>query len=96
MLIVSGLFGVVAPPDPIPHYKLKMSAALPGTGRLSTWWRPRLTAALAEQLRGRVVWDLLPQEHSAAHGARNSNLMPCPGEPHRAAHETPFDARTRN
>jgi uncharacterized protein len=66
VLVVSGLWGVVGPGDPIPYYKLKMSASLPGIGRLSTWWRPRLTAALAEQLRGRFVWDLLPQEHSAA------------------------------
>src|SRR5690606_7964852 len=40
--IVSGLWGLVAPDDPIPHYKLKMSAALPDLGRLSTWWKPRL------------------------------------------------------
>lgn len=62
----SGLWGVVAPDDPIPYYKLKMSASLPGTGKLSTWWRPQLDEALVPALHGRVVWDLLPQEHSAA------------------------------
>lgn len=62
----SGLWGVVAADDPIPYYKLKMSASLPGFGRLSTWWRPQLDEALAPALRGRVVWDLLPQEHAAA------------------------------
>jgi len=66
LLIVSGLWGVAGPRDPIPHYKLKMSASLPGFGRLSAWWRPRLTDALAAHLRGRVVWDLLPNEHAAA------------------------------
>lgn len=66
LLVISGLWGVVAPSDPIPYYKLKMSATVPGLGKLSSWWRPRLTAALAEHLRGRIVWDLLPQEHSAA------------------------------
>src|SRR3954467_5680509 len=35
--IVSGLWGIVAPGDPLPPYKLKMSAALPDLGRLSTW-----------------------------------------------------------
>jgi uncharacterized protein len=64
--IVSGLFGLVAPLDPIPHYRLKMSAALPETGRLSTWWRPRLAPVLADLAHDAVVWDLLPQEHSAA------------------------------
>ena len=66
VLTVSGLWGVVAPPDPIPHYKLKMSASVQPLGRLSTWWRPALTEALAGHLRGRIVWDLLPIEHAAA------------------------------
>jgi cytoplasmic iron level regulating protein YaaA (DUF328/UPF0246 family) len=66
ILIFSGLWGAVAPDDPIPYYKLKMGASLPPLGKLSTWWRPRLTAALAPRLRGRTVWDLLPIEHSAA------------------------------
>lgn len=66
LLTVSGLWGLVAPADPIPHYKLKMSARLPELGRLSTFWRPRLTAALAPRLAGAVLWDLLPIEHAAA------------------------------
>jgi cytoplasmic iron level regulating protein YaaA (DUF328/UPF0246 family) len=66
LLIVSGLWGVSAPGDPIPAYRLKMSAALPPLGRLATWWRPRLTAALAPHVAGRLVWDLLPGEHAAA------------------------------
>jgi cytoplasmic iron level regulating protein YaaA (DUF328/UPF0246 family) len=63
---VSGLWGRVAPGDPIPHYKLKMSAALPDLGRLSTWWKPRLAPVLAALADGAVVWDLLPIEHEAA------------------------------
>jgi hypothetical protein len=66
VLTFSGLWGAVAPDDPIPYYKLKMSAALAPLGRLSTWWRPHLSAALAPRLRGRTVWDLLPIEHAAA------------------------------
>jgi cytoplasmic iron level regulating protein YaaA (DUF328/UPF0246 family) len=65
-LIVSGLWGLVAPRDPIPDYRLKMGAALPGLGKLSTWWRGPLTDALDERVRGRLVWDLLPNEHAAA------------------------------
>jgi cytoplasmic iron level regulating protein YaaA (DUF328/UPF0246 family) len=63
---VSGLWGLVAPADPIPPYRLKMSAALPELGRLSTWWRPRLAPVLADLVADQVVWDLLPLEHTAA------------------------------
>ena len=64
--IFSGLWGVVAPADPIPDYKLKMSATLPRLGRLATWWRPAVTAALAPEVADATVWDLLPNEHRAA------------------------------
>ena len=66
VLILSGLWGLVAPGDPIPDYKLKMGATLGRSGRLASWWRDPLTAALAETARGRVVWNLLPAEHDAA------------------------------
>jgi len=65
-LVFSGLGGVVAPADPVPDHRLEMGARLAPLGRLSTWWRPRLTAALADRLARRVVWDLLPAEHAAA------------------------------
>lgn len=64
--IISGLWGVVQPADPIPDYKLKMGAALAPLGRLSTWWRPAITEALTPLVARRVVWDLLPNEHRAA------------------------------
>ena len=66
VVIFSGLWGLVAPLDPIPDYKLKMGAALPGLGKLSTLWRPHVPAALEPIVRRRTVWDLLPNEHSAA------------------------------
>lgn len=59
VLTFSGLWGAVAPGDPIPYYKLKM------TGR-AAFWRPALTEALVPRLQGRTVWDLLPIEHAAA------------------------------
>ena len=61
---LSGLWGLVAPGDPIPHYRLKASARLGDLGNLATWWRPRLARPLAELTSGRVVWDLLPIEHA--------------------------------
>lgn len=66
VLILSGLWGAVAPDDPLPDYKCKMGASLAPLGKLSTWWRPRLQPLLDERTAGRVVWNLLPQEHDAA------------------------------
>ena len=66
VLIFSGLWGAVAPDDPIPDYKCKMAAVLTPLGKLATWWRPRLAPLLDERTMGRVVWDLLPGEHDAA------------------------------
>jgi uncharacterized protein len=63
---LSALWGLAAPHDPICDYKLKMSASLDGLGRLAAWWRPRLAPVLAALVAGRVVWDLLPNEHAAA------------------------------
>ena len=74
VLTVSGLWGLVAPTDPIPHYKLKMSANVKPLGKLSTWWRPQLTAALAPRVERSLVWDLLPIEHTAA--VRWTDLAP--------------------
>lgn len=65
-LIVSGLWGVVAPSDPIPDYKLKMGVSLPRLGKLSTWWRDDLSARIADRAADRRVWNLLPIEHAAA------------------------------
>src|SRR5690606_26057054 len=66
VVVISALWGALAPRDPIPDSKLKMGASLPGLGRLSTWWRPRLGPLLDERARGRTVWNLLPNEHAAA------------------------------
>lgn len=66
VIVFSALWGLVRPNDSIPDYKLKMSASLDGIGRLSTFWRPLLGEALAQQTNRKVVWDLLPNEHSSA------------------------------
>ena len=66
VVIVSGLWGAVMPRDPVPAYRLKMSATLPELGKLSSWWREPLTAALVDLSRGRPIWNLLPKEHDAA------------------------------
>ncbi len=64
--VVSGLLGLARGDDPVPDYRLKMSANLAPLGKLSTWWRDALSAELARVGRRRFVVDLLPQEHRAA------------------------------
>jgi cytoplasmic iron level regulating protein YaaA (DUF328/UPF0246 family) len=66
VVIISGLWGLVTPADPISDYKLKMGAKLGRLGTLSTWWRADLSARLAERADSRTVWNLLPNEHAAA------------------------------
>jgi cytoplasmic iron level regulating protein YaaA (DUF328/UPF0246 family) len=66
LLVLSGVFGLVAPSDPIPDHKLKMSVSIGRMGKLSTWWRGPVSRELAARADGRTVWNLLPNEHAAA------------------------------
>lgn len=66
VVVVSGLLGLVGFDDPVPDYRVKMGASLKPMGKLSTWWRDPLSKALNEWAAGRVVIDLLPNEHRAA------------------------------
>jgi len=66
LLIATALLGFVGPFDAVPDHRLAMTDSLDGIGRLAAWWRPLLSEALALHLSGRVVWDLLPNEHAAA------------------------------
>ncbi len=72
IVVVSGLLGLVRGDDPVPDYRLKMGANLEPFGKLSTWWRDDLSAALNHYATGRsakqprILVDLLPKEHRAA------------------------------
>ena len=66
VLVVSALTGLSAWDDPVPDFRLKLSASLPPIGRLAPFWRPTLSAVLDEHLAGHTVVDLLPEEHRAA------------------------------
>ncbi len=66
VVVVSGLLGLVGFDDPVPDYRVKMGASLKPMGKLSTWWRNPLSNALNDWADGRVVIDLLPNEHRAA------------------------------
>ena len=65
-VIFSGLFGLLRPDDLIPNYRLKMDARVGDVGKVSTYWREPLSAALNELLTGQAVWNLLPGAHQAA------------------------------
>ena len=65
-VIFSGLFGLLRPDDLIPNYRLKMEAKLPGLGKLASYWRPLVSPPLNRALKGKFVWDLLPQAHRDA------------------------------
>lgn len=66
ILVPSGLYGLTTAADPVADYRLRLVVSLGRLGRLSTYWRPVLTASLAARCRGRVVVDLLPAEHGHA------------------------------
>ena len=76
VVVVSGLLGVVAAGDPVPDYRLKMAAKLPGIGPLAPWWKTRIAAALSEHARGATVVDLLPKEHAGAFDADATGRAP--------------------
>ncbi|GAB3568847.1 YaaA family protein [Spelaeicoccus albus] len=66
ILIVSALFGAVAPPDRIPAYRLSMGTNLPGLGRLSSWWKSRLAVPLTAYAHDQLVIDCRSSDYATA------------------------------
>ena len=65
--VVSGLWGLVAPDDPIPAYRLSMGVDLPGVGPLAAAWREPLAAELdARADGGELVVDCRSAAYLAA------------------------------
>jgi hypothetical protein len=65
VVIVSALTGAARFADPIPDYKLKMSARLDPLGGLARLWRAPVTAAVrAWAADADMVIDLLPGDHA--------------------------------
>ncbi len=56
--VTSSLFGLVAPGDRIPAYRLSGDAVLPGLGTVAGAWREVLGAAVTEQLGDGLLVDL--------------------------------------
>lgn len=66
LLVISALWGAVRPTDRIPAYRLSMGTALPDTGKLSSWWKPRLAPVLDELAADQVVVDCRSAAYAAA------------------------------
>ena len=66
VFVPSAVYGVTTAADPVADYRLKLLVSLGRLGKLSTFWRADVTAALARRTAGRTVVDLLPAEHAHA------------------------------
>jgi cytoplasmic iron level regulating protein YaaA (DUF328/UPF0246 family) len=58
LVIMSSLFGMVRPNDPIPSYRLSGDTNLPGTGVVGSYWRTHLGPVLGEAAGTGLVIDL--------------------------------------
>jgi hypothetical protein len=66
VLVVSALFGVLRPGDPIPAYRLSMDVELPGIGPLAAAWRPLLEPVIAAAAGDGLVVDCRSATYAAA------------------------------
>lgn len=70
VLIVSGLYGVVASRDSVARYEVSMAEPVEGLGKLNRWWRdhglPAILHAYLEAVRPPQVIDLLSLEYREA------------------------------
>lgn len=66
LLVISALWGAVRPTDRIPAYRLSMGTALPDTGKLGAWWKPRLTPVLNALAADGVIVDCRSAAYAAA------------------------------
>jgi uncharacterized protein len=72
VLIASALWGVVAPDDRIPSYRLSISARLPRIAGLAGYWRPALERTLPDD--GLVV-DLRSGGYAAAWTPKSASVV---------------------
>ncbi|MBP2414168.1 cytoplasmic iron level regulating protein YaaA (DUF328/UPF0246 family) [Arthrobacter stackebrandtii] len=66
VVVVSGLWGAVGFADSIPAYRLSMSVGLPGLGKLASYWKPKLAAAVAGHAEGHLLVDCRSSSYAAA------------------------------
>lgn len=66
VLVISALWGAIRFGDRVPAYRLSMATALPDVGRLASYWKPQLTAALAAHTDGELLVDCRSSTYAAA------------------------------
>ncbi|GAA1783176.1 MULTISPECIES: peroxide stress protein YaaA [Streptomonospora] len=66
VLVFSALWGVLAPGDRVPPYRLSMGSRLPGVGPLGAFWRARLSDLLDKRADGSAVVDCRSSTYAAA------------------------------
>ncbi|MFE4195277.1 YaaA family protein [Paenarthrobacter sp. NPDC056912] len=66
ILVVSALWGAIGFGDHVPAYRLSMGTALPDVGRLASYWKPQLTAALTRRAEGELLVDCRSSTYAAA------------------------------
>ncbi len=66
ILVVSALWGAIGFGDHVPAYRLSMGTALPDVGRLASYWKPQLNAALASRAEGKLLVDCRSSTYAAA------------------------------
>jgi cytoplasmic iron level regulating protein YaaA (DUF328/UPF0246 family) len=74
VLIASALWGVLRSGDRIPYYRFSAKAKLDGIGGLAAFWRPALTAALADE-EGSLVVDMRSGAYAAAWKPQHATLL---------------------
>ncbi|AOT04912.1 YaaA family protein [Arthrobacter sp. U41] len=66
VLVISALWGAIRFGDRVPAYRLSMATALPEVGRLASFWKPQLNAALASSTEGELLVDCRSSTYAAA------------------------------
>jgi len=74
VLIASALWGVVAPDDRIPYYKLPPKEKLDGIGPLAKYWRPALATALPDK-EGELIVDMRSGAYSTMWKPKRAMLL---------------------
>lgn len=66
VLVISALWGAIRFADRVPAYRLSMGTSLPDVGRLASFWKPQISAALAAATEGELLVDCRSSTYSAA------------------------------
>lgn len=62
VIFIDGMFGLLKPSDLIPDYKLKITSKFLDVD-VTKYWKERLVGPIKEQVRDKIVIDILPEAH---------------------------------